>query len=743
MKKLFILSFLLMARLLGAQIVDSDTIKELSEITIVASRIKTLPGSGQIIRQEKIARLNQPDINKVLRTLPGVNIRDEEGFGLRPNIGLRGTQVNRSAKITLMEDGVLAAPAPYSDPAAYYFPTFSRIESVEVLKGSSQIKHGPYTIGGAINLISTSIPNSFKGFAQISTGSFGTGQQRVWVGDSRKNFDYLFEVNRLSSNGFKELDGGGNTGFDRRDFMGKLRWHSNKDARMPQSLTLKFLNMSELGNESYLGLTYEDFVDNPNRRYAATRKDILNMTHAHISLQHAIRPAENLHINSTAYYTTTFRDWGRVNTIEGQSLLSILNDPTRHSQPYRVMTGIDNGQLTWQSAARTFETQGIQSQLSYAFQTGQIKYELQAGIRYHKDEADRYATQSVYAMQQGEMILTSAGINGNRENQLRQAQSLATFVQVDMKYRNLTLSPGLRREAIQLTFLNYGNNDVGRLGSALQSANNELTVVLPGLGLHYRINDRSSGFGGVHQGFSPPGMPSLNSGVEQARVETAQSYELGYRYNDTKFKGEITGFWNRYENILGSDNISGGGAGTGDMFNAGRASVKGVELSLEYDLLGAAGDARGVRLPLSAVYTFTDARFGETFKNGGGDWGSGIIQGGDLIPFITPNLLTVSVTYEAARFNATVLARHVGRMRTTPGQDAAIIPADGVWYPAVNTIDQYQVVDLSANYTFWKQLTAFTLINNIFNQSYIVANLPQGYRPGMPLAVHIGLKAAW
>ena len=173
MKKGFLHLVLFYSLNLFSQAPNQDTIKnqELDPVVIVGDRAKYISGSGQYINILKIEKLNQPNVNNVLRIVPGVNVRDEEGFGLRPNIGLRGTPVNRSAKITLMEDGILIAPAPYADPAAYYFPTFSRMQGIEVLKGSSQIKYGPYTVGGAINLLSTVIPNTFKGFAQVGLGS--------------------------------------------------------------------------------------------------------------------------------------------------------------------------------------------------------------------------------------------------------------------------------------------------------------------------------------------------------------------------------------------------------------------------------------------------------------------------------------------------------------------------------------------------------------------------------------------
>ena len=153
------------------------------------NNILEIPGSVNYISPKELQRFGYSDINRVLKSIPGVNIQEEDGFGLRPNIGLRGTGSERSSKITIMEDGVLMSPAPYTAPSAYYFPTSGRMHAIEILKGSSQIKYGPFTTGGAINLISTPIPSESSGIMDISMGNYGLAKMHANYGDSKNIMD--------------------------------------------------------------------------------------------------------------------------------------------------------------------------------------------------------------------------------------------------------------------------------------------------------------------------------------------------------------------------------------------------------------------------------------------------------------------------------------------------------------------------------------------------------------------------
>ncbi|MDQ3798520.1 MAG: carboxypeptidase regulatory-like domain-containing protein, partial [Acidobacteriota bacterium] len=68
--------------------------------------LSEIPGSIERIGPQTLENARVFNFSEALRKISGVNVRDEEGFGLRLNIGIRGTNPTRSTKILLLEDGL-------------------------------------------------------------------------------------------------------------------------------------------------------------------------------------------------------------------------------------------------------------------------------------------------------------------------------------------------------------------------------------------------------------------------------------------------------------------------------------------------------------------------------------------------------------------------------------------------------------------------------------------------------------
>ncbi|MEX2463430.1 MAG: TonB-dependent receptor [Balneolaceae bacterium] len=688
--------------------------------------VNQIPGAASYISPEQMQRHQYTDIHRVLRSVSGVNIQEEDGFGLRPNIGLRGAGVERSSKINIMEDGILAAPAPYSAPAAYYFPNMGRINSVEVRKGSSQIKYGPNTTGGAINLISTPIPAEFTGLAELSIGDHNSNKMYGLIGNTYKNIGFAVEALSMNNDGFKNLDNGANTGYSINDFLGKVMIRSDADASFYQRLELKMGFNNQTSDETYLGLTREDFDKTPLRRYAGSQADQINTEHLQFMLRHFALLSDHIDITSTIYHTDFSRNWYKLQSVNGTNPASVLMNPSQYDGALQVLKGgnSDDNALSVRSNNRKYFSQGIESIVALRVGSDNINQDLQFGIRLHRDEEDRFQFEDGYRMENGTMILTNAGTPGSQANRIGSATALSLYVQNIIRYNDWTFTPGIRYENIWFENLNYGNMDFNRSGTDLKENEYTIQEFIPGIGVTYHLHNHLTLISGIHKGFSPPSPGSSSD----TKSEQSINYELGLRYSDSLIKSEIIGFYNNYSNLLGSDLAAGGGSGTTAQFNAGEVQVLGLELSSSVDLADIFSPG-SLSLPLSVNYTFTNATFQSDFKSNFSPWGS--VSKGDEIPFIPVHQLNSSLGMDLNQLGIFLSAIYSPAMRTIAGS--------GTNDPNHAT-DSYLVFDISSDYQLHNNVSLFLNVRNLLNNHYIVSDRPAGVRPGLPRTLIGGLK---
>ncbi len=695
------------------------------------SQIDDVPGSAHFISQKELNRFNNSDVNRVLRNIPGIIIQEEDGFGLRPNIGMRGTGVERSSKVTIMEDGILMAPAPYAAPAAYYFPSVGRMSGIEVRKGSSQIKYGPNTTGGAINFFSTYLPEDFIVRTDILAGNYGYHHVHAYAGKSFRNGGILAESFLLNSDGFKNLDNGGNTGFSKEDYVVKGRLNTNPGAKIYQALNFKIGMSLENSNETYLGLTEDDFRDTPYRRYAGSQVDNMDSKHTQWHFRHLIHLFDFLDITTTVYRNEFTRNWYKLDKVKGSAdgsftgISDILDDPGSYNMELDIIKGATSDHedaLAVKANNRSYYSQGIETILGFQFNSGLVDHEIEMGIRLHQDQMDRFQWVDQYRMNEGIMQMTGKGVPGTDSNQLLDADALSTFTQYKLTFNRLMVTTGLRYENIHFQESDYGKNDPERQGTNLTLSENRLGVFIPGIGIDYQFNPNLSGFIGIHKGFSPPGAK------EGTLPEISYNYESGIRFSKRSWNINTTVYYNNYDNLLGADLAATGGSGTMDQFNGGQSLIYGLEHEISYDLAGLFQTR--ISLPLTLQYTYTHATFENSFESEYESWGA--VSEGDFFPYIPKHQMVVNFGMYYKRIAIDFSSKYVGRMRTQAGQGN--ISADEL-------IGSHFICDVSANYKMANFLELYIGVFNLFDQIYEVAHRPAGLRPGMPQQFRFGLKA--
>jgi Fe(3+) dicitrate transport protein len=685
--------------------------KNFEQITVIGSQaaINDIPGSATFISDEELQKFEYTDISRVLSSVPGVYVQEEDGYGLRPNIGMRGTGTGRNDKISVMEDGVLAAPAPYSAPSAYYFPTMGRMESVEILKGAASVKYGPRTTGGVLNLVSRSLPTEGStGLLNAELGSDGFYKGHAYFGKKKNNAAGLVEVFTYGADGFKDLPvGSDNTGFEKNDLLVKFGFDFGENEA--HNLEMKVKYSDETSDETYMGLTQADYDASPYRRYAASQKDVMNTQHNAYQLNYAYRFGDGYELLATAYLNDFHRNWYKASKVS-ESYLQQYSE----FEANPTSEGIEG--IGVKANNRDYQAKGIQSELHIPAGN----HYLTVGVRYHEDEMDRFQWEDKYTLNQDlSMTLTSQGAPGSNSNRVDSAEATTLFIHDEWTMDQLVVSAGLRYEDITINRKEWEKSDPKREGALTKDISNDTKILIPSLGATYTVSDSLTLLAGIQQGYAPaaPG----NADQEE---EESLNIEFGGRYNVAGFDGEVIAFFSDYDNMHGNCTASVGcnDDNIGDQYNYGEVEVSGFEFSA-----GRVFATNSASFPVRLTYTYTDSQFKNEFASD--IWGQ--VNKGDAMPYVPENQLALSMGAQLSSFVFDTQVRYVSDAH-------ADLSTDGR-----NAIDSRVVWDLAAKYLIDDNQKVYLTVDNLFDKTYVANRANGGIQPGKPRTLQLGYSYAF
>lgn len=684
--------------------------RDVPEVRVIgdkADSLQKIPGSGTLITHKEIERADPYDSAEMLRRVPGVTATQQEGGGLRLDIGVHGLDPGRSRRVLVLEDGIPLAINPYSEADLYYLPQIERMRGVEVVKGSGSILFGPQTIGGVVNFLTLAPPTQATSAAEVSVGERGYLKLLALRGDSVGTTRYLVQAFHTRGDGFRS------EAFNGTDVFGKVAFDTGPNGEA--IVKVGFHNDATRSDD--VGLTRAMFRKDPRQDMLAPA-DHIDQNRYDVSLTHEQRFSATTTLKTLVYAYETKRVWTREQydraNVAGTSYDHVAGDPA-----------FPNGAIFFRNGDnildRTYDVAAIEPRLTTRGETFGVGHTLDIGGRLLMETAH-------YRQLTGDNKFAQTGSLDYEFT--HETVGLAGYMQDRMAFRDwLLVTPGLRVEHAEM------RSEILREGTGAGVANVHVpssaptTGVIPGVGMIAGTRDAHV-FGGTFFGYAPPRITSpinpQGGSVSQLDSERSINYEVGGRFAmRKKFRAETTAFLLDFDNQV----IQGGSAGDAtqnQLVNGGKTRHYGLEGEGRVEV----GNLLHLPLELEVAERFTVSH--ATFV--GGPWA------GNVLPYAPPFVLVSEVyggkTVGVGRLSGAVTWNHVAQQFT----DTFDTRAEDVT-GRVGLMPSYNVVDLSARYAHTPSGLTFKLsVKGLLDDPYISARRPEGIQPAGFREIIMGIR---
>ena len=635
----------------------------------------SIPGAIDIISPEEMEMIQPASLQDALKTVPGVNARDEEGYGAIPNIGIRGLSPNRSTKVLILEDGAPIQPSLFLSNASYYSPPVERISSIEVLKGATGLRYGPNTIGGVINYQSKTPLKD--GIVKGKLGSHGYRLLELEAGTSSEQKSMGGGINLITS----EANGFRNNGYRMNDILVK----GGMAIGQSQWLGLKLTRYENEINTSYVGLRPDEFIHTPTKNPAPDDQFLSNRTS--FDINHELEIDTSTKLKTLMYWSQLERNFWRRD----------VASKTRQGTSF-----VDCGGTAYcvTGRNRNFDMLGIDSRLFTNYQAFGIQNESEIGVRLHSETMSNKTERS----NAGPRARTGV-ITGNENND---AKAVALYLQNRFLFTDqFAVTPGVRVES-------YRQNRKNEMNGVQGQANN--TELVPGIGATWQLAPELQLYSSVYKGFAPAMISAAISGdgVDQKLdAERSMNIEFGFRGQAQKWTYEGAAFRMDFSNQIVNQALSGGISKT----NGGQSLHQGAEGALGYAIT-------------SAWSVLANATYIPVAEFKGGTLG----PIGNRIPY-TPKLTgNLGLNYSKDGLKSFLNAYHVSS-QYADSANTVQESNDGT----KGLIPSFTTLNWSVVYSPKRDIQLFGVVRNLFDKKFISGRSPDGIFPGAERNFELGL----
>lgn len=641
--------------------------------------VSKIPGAAVMVDQEQIKQVIPTSTEDILKRVSGVYVKPEEESAVVANIGMRGIS-SADYKTLILEDGVPVAPGLFVGNGRYYNPRVQRMDSIEVMKGSSALRYGPLNIGGVINY-QTKQPKD-GALVDVSVGSWDTYKTTVELGGSSPNKDS--KVGAILS--WAKSDGFMDKGYEMKDAVIKAGTAIGDN----QWLGVKFTHYENDANISYRGQFLGEYQ---NEKESNPAPDDWFLTERNsFDVNHRWNINDDMELQTLFYWSEMNRDYWRYD-VDGAA------SKAAGQWIYKDTLNGNN---------RAFERIGAETRLVTKHTLFNISSEAEVGLRLMNEKMDDVTIKATRATPR----------TGTIDKDVKDsAKSVAFYAQNRLDITDqLSVTPGVRIE-------HYEQQREDKKKSELVKTSN--TEVMPGLGMTFQLDPAVQLYGSVYKAFSPALNGDSLSGLQDQKLdaETAVSWEFGLRGQQDALSYEMTAFRMDFDNqiIPANSNSDFQSTNGGKTYNQGLEGAVNLELDNGFDVF-------------ANLTWVIDAQFKGDRYNKNGTLKS---RDGDRVPYTPEWIANLGLGYTYAGLRTQLSANYTGSQFTDELNTKPIVENTSGFF--TGKINGYTTVDLTTRYTLNDQVEFYGAVKNLADKRYI-ASLRQGIYVGPERSLEAGVR---